>query len=169
MKTLTDQEIIKYFGKFDYKEGKNGRIDILGDWVKKNIVRYKLPIVGFVQCHKEVIFDLFRIFLTIEQLGLAKYIDAKDFRRQGGCFVPRHICWNRKNKLSRHSWGIAIDLNVNTNPYGSKGTMHKGIIKVFADYGFLWGGNWRTSDPMHFEVGKEWQPFRPTKSLGKSI
>ena len=105
MKTLTGQEIIKYFGKFDYKEGKSGRIVILGDWVKKNIVRYKLPIVGYVQCHKEVIFDLFRIFYYIEQLGLAKHIDVQDFRRQGGCFVPRHICWNPKNKLSHHSWG----------------------------------------------------------------
>jgi len=29
MKTLTEREIIKYFGKFDYKEGKSGRIVIL--------------------------------------------------------------------------------------------------------------------------------------------
>jgi hypothetical protein len=38
--------------------------------------------------------------------------------------------------------------------------MHKGIIKVFEDYGFLWGGVWRTPDPMHFEAGKAWRPFR---------
>ncbi len=29
MKTLTDREIIKYFGNFDYKEGESGRMVIL--------------------------------------------------------------------------------------------------------------------------------------------
>lgn len=51
------------------------------------------------------------------------------------------------------------------NTYDSKGNMHKGIIKVFEDYGFLWGGAWRTPDPMHFEVGKAWKPFEPITLL----
>lgn len=170
MKMITDAKVKELFGDFKYKEGVGGRIIIADDWVKKNIVYYKLPIVGYVHCHREVLFDLFRIFHYIEQLGLAQYVDVKDFRKQGGCFVPRHKCWNRKRGLSRHSWGIAIDLNVSQNPYGSKGKMHRGIIKVFADYGFLWGGSWRGSscDPMHFEVSNQWKKFEPVINVQQS-
>jgi hypothetical protein len=60
-------------------------------------------------------------------------------------------------------------LNVKDNPYGSKGTMHKGIIKMFNDYGFLWGGVWRKKwrDPMHFETSNEWKPFKPIEIINR--
>jgi hypothetical protein len=55
-------------------------------------------------------------------------------------------------KLSRHSWAIAVDLDVAENPMGSKGRMHPAVIAAFAAHGFEWGGSWRTRrDPMHFE------------------
>lgn len=137
-----------------------GRIKILGNWVKENIVRIELPIVGYTRCHKSIYFDLFRIFYRLEKNGHADKIDVHDFRIRGGSFVPRHMCWNSNRGISRHSWGVAIDLNVSTNAYGSAGTMHKAIIEMFNDFGFFWGGKWRTSDPMHFEAGDEWKPFK---------
>lgn len=59
---------------------------------------------------------------------------------------------------SLHSWGIAIDINPETNPYqpdnyGPVQTdMPTQIIDIFRKYGFIWGGDWPGErDPMHFE------------------
>jgi hypothetical protein len=56
--------------------------------------------------------------------------------------------------LSLHSYGIAIDVNPQSNGQGSgRGDIPQSIIDVFHKNGFQWGGDWegRTNDPMHFE------------------
>ncbi|MGH9552772.1 MAG: M15 family metallopeptidase, partial [Terriglobales bacterium] len=57
------------------------------------------------------------------------------------------------NKLSAHSWGIAIDLNPGSNLQGSSGDMDAGVVEIFRRAGFEWGGEWKgnTCDPMHFQ------------------
>jgi hypothetical protein len=167
MKQLTTKGIKKLFGDFKWREGLKGRIIITDDWEKKYIVRVELPIVGHVQCHKEVMFDLFRIFHYLEVNGDAQYIDTQDFRIRGGCYVPRHKCWDKRRGLSRHSWGVAIDLNVSTNSYGTKGDMHPHIIDMFAKYKYLWGGYWRIPDSMHFEPSNRWTPFLPVEKIDR--
>lgn len=167
MKSLTTRQVKSRFGDFDYKEGKGGRIIIDKAWVRKNITRIDLPIVGRTWCHKLIYFDLYRIFYRMELEGIDEHIDKKDFRLRGGCYVPRHMCWNKRRSISTHAWGIAIDLNVSTNPYGSIGTMHGDIIQTFADFGFFWGGLWRTSDPMHFEISNEFKPCCPVLTTNK--
>lgn len=59
---------------------------------------------------------------------------------------------------SLHSWGIAIDINPETNPYQSRNwgppetDIPGPIIDIFKKYGFAWGGDWPGErDPMHFE------------------
>jgi len=59
---------------------------------------------------------------------------------------------------SLHSWGIAVDINPDRNPYqpGNWDEPQKdipdGIINVFKKYGFAWGGDWAGQrDSMHFE------------------
>lgn len=74
-------------------------------------------------------------------------------------------------KLSKHSYGIAIDINPIQNPYikgsiilPSKGKsyinrspfkkgMLENVVDIFKTYGFsMWAGNWKTQkDYMHFE------------------
>jgi hypothetical protein len=46
-------------------------------------------------------------------------------------------------KLSTHGWGMAIDLNPETNLQGAVGDMDAVVIEIFRRAGFEWGGDWR--------------------------
>ena len=82
-------------------------------------------------------------------------LDADDF---GGCWVPRHLDWDATRGLSLHAWGIAFDVNVRANPYGSRPQLDPRLVHVFERYGFNWGGRWREPDGMHFELGELLEP-----------
>jgi hypothetical protein len=56
---------------------------------------------------------------------------------------------------SVHAWGLAIDMNAGSYPYGSPIDEEDPWLKVvrcFADCGFEWGGLWSTPDGMHFQL-----------------
>ncbi|MBD3343803.1 MAG: hypothetical protein GF401_01920, partial [Chitinivibrionales bacterium] len=62
----------------------------------------------------------------------------------------------RRELLSNHSFGTAIDINAVTNPYPSRSRrattsfdMRKMIIGIMEEHGFYWGGYYH--DYMHFE------------------
>jgi hypothetical protein len=71
------------------------------------------------------------------------------------------------NRLSMHSFGIAIDLAPDTTQYwkneapnetdkiGYKNTMPLSIVRIFEKHGFIWGGRWYHYDTMHFEYRPE--------------
>ena len=69
----------------------------------------------------------------------------------GGCYAYRPQ--RTGTKLSTHSWGIAIDLNPESNEQGSMGNMNPQIIAMFEAAGFEWGGRWlpKRQDSMHFQ------------------
>jgi D-alanyl-D-alanine carboxypeptidase len=79
-------------------------------------------------------------------------------------------------KPSTHSWGIAIDLNPETNAQGTAGDMDAGVIEIFRGAGFKWGGDWEggTRDPMHFQFCTGYlaadfrgpEPLKPTNHKG---
>lgn len=58
---------------------------------------------------------------------------------------------------SLHSWGIAIDINPDSNPFQSgysdvQTDIPQEVIDIFKKHGFFWGGDWHgAADPMHFE------------------
>jgi D-alanyl-D-alanine carboxypeptidase len=82
----------------------------------------------------------------IQQRGLNTWITSF-----GGCFAFR--LQRTGNKLSTHGWGIAIDLNPETNLQGAVGDRDAVVIEIFRRSGLEWGGDWRgkTRDPMHFQ------------------
>jgi hypothetical protein len=79
----------------------------------------------------------------------------------GGTFKWRKIAGT--NRLSVHSFGAAIDINVKYSAYWrwSKGAYRYQnkipleIVKAFERHGFIWGGKWYHYDTMHFEYRPE--------------
>lgn len=87
------------------------------------------------------------------------------FRTPGGGFNWRRI--SGTDRLSAHSYGIAVDLNADLGGYwrwsgateGQVGAYDNRIppevIEAFEAYGFIWGGKWHHFDGMHFEYRPE--------------
>jgi hypothetical protein len=82
----------------------------------------------------------------------------------GGTFNRRNIAGTER--LSPHSWGIAIDLHKggywrwgkNLNPLELLALQSEyplEIVKAFEEQGFIWGGKWYHYDIMHFEYRPE--------------
>lgn len=77
-----------------------------------------------------------------------------------GTYNHRYIADTKR--LSSHSFGIAIDLNVKQSAYWKwdkkynfRNNFPKEIIDIFEKYGFIWGGRWYHYDTMHFEYRPE--------------
>jgi hypothetical protein len=88
--------------------------------------------------------------------GLKKYLVPV-----GGTFTWRRIAGT--NRLSVHSFGAAIDINVkysaywrwSKGPYRYRNRIPLEIVKAFERHGFIWGGKWYHYDTMHFEYRPE--------------
>lgn len=98
---------------------------------------------------------------------LDKHPEFKPYLKNSGTFLWRVVAGTER--LSPHSFAIAIDIGVNKsnywkwdNPKASeadtiiyRNTMLKEIVEIFRKYGFIWGGNWYHYDSMHFEYRPE--------------
>ena len=142
---------------------------------------------GELVCNAMIAADLLDIFqklfeahYPIERIALIDDYEADDERsmtaNNTSCFCYRRIAGS--NKLSKHSLGMAIDINPLQNPcvkprrdgnikvqpqagrkyidrqkaYPYKITKDDLCYRLFLAHGFSWGGNWRSSkDYQHFE------------------
>ena len=138
-------------GAMTYRIRKDGFIEPDPAWVSANIVSADVPILGGVMCHRLLVPQLASALAEIERKGLANEIDSD---RYGGCYVPRFIGRDPRRGLSMHAFGLALDLNVSTNHYGTRGDMSPDVVAIFNKWGFAWGGAWSTPDPMHFELAR---------------
>jgi len=150
--SLAGRSASRLFGTFTYIVHPNGTISMSPGWVSANIKWRKVPILGWVRCHRLMLPQLARALREIQLRHLAGLIDLNDFHAGGGCFVARTIMWDPKNPPSMHAWGLAIDINVRENPYGARPTQDPRIVAIFKRWGFRWGGDWATPDGMHFEL-----------------
>ena len=143
--------------------------------------------VGELVCNKKISSDLKEIFkelyqqkYPIERMRLIDDYDADDERsmqaNNTSCFNFRTIAGSKK--LSKHSLGMAIDINPLYNPYVKRSKdgkllvqpanarkysdrskrwnykLEKGDLcyRLFIKHGFKWGGSWTNSkDYQHFE------------------
>ena len=143
--------------------------------------------VGELVCNKKIASDLKEIFkelyqqkYPIERMRLIDDYDADDERsmqaNNTSCFNFRTIAGSKK--LSKHSLGMAIDINPLYNPYVKRSKDEKLLVqpanarkysdrskrwnyklekgdlcyRLFIKHGFKWGGSWTNSkDYQHFE------------------
>lgn len=140
------------FGEFAVRDAGGDQVEIDPTWLEANIVDVDLAPFGHFRCHRLLIPYLRGVVSELTRTGLIHHLDPADFQLAGGCFNPR---FNRGGdpgfSLSRHAWGIAVDFNPSSNPYGAVPTMPLAVVEVFRNWGFSWGGSWSTPDGMHFE------------------
>lgn len=146
---VTGGSLAALIGTFNYRVLDGGRIAPDPAWAKANIVTREVPILGKVTCHKAMIPQLEGALLDVVAAGLADEIHPDEY---AGCYYPRFIAGT--TSLSNHSFGTAVDLNVPGNQRGTVGEMHRGVVTIFKRWGFAWGGDWRWTDPMHFEMNQ---------------
>jgi hypothetical protein len=128
------------FGEFSLPSLRRGRPDPA--WTRANLVTRTVPLLGRVRCHKLVVDQLGKAMADLERQQLANLVDVGDFRRDGGCWSPRLLRDARGGKLSRHAWGIAVNLKVNAD---------ERLLRTMAQHGFVWGGDFARPDTTHFE------------------
>jgi hypothetical protein len=145
------------FGEFSARRLPNGFIEIDRAWVKDNIVRTRVPLLGKVTCHRVLIPQLRAALQQVIASGLEFLVNPEQF---GGCFSPRFVDRRPDGRLSHHAWGIAVDVNVAENAFGTEPDQDRRLVEIFERLGFTWGGRWLVPDGMHFE----WVRF-PTSSV----
>jgi len=129
------------FGEFALPGLHRGRPDPA--WIKANLVTRKLPLLGRVTCHRLVVGHLAKAMAELQRQHLDGLVDVAGFHRAGGCWSPRLVRDRQLGgKLSRHAWGIAVELGVAGD---------ERVVKVMARNGFTWGGSFAHPDATHFE------------------
>ena len=136
-------------GTFRYRVIGGGRIAPESSWVAANIRTEVVPILGSVTCHRDLFPQLRAALLEVQSRGLGAAIHPDEY---AGCYYPRFIA--DTTSLSNHSFGLALDLNVPGNGRGTVGDIDRDVVAVFKKWGFAWGGDWRYTDPMHFELSE---------------
>ena len=136
----------KYFGDFQIKEKDGTWIIVEPAWRNANIERKNMPIIGRATCNKIMWEPLLGALNQVIEEGLQDTLSKDEFQKSGGCYAPRRINrFNAGGAISRHAWGIAIDINV-------KSGYHPRVVQIFNQWGFAWGGTWTSPDEMHFEL-----------------
>lgn len=102
---------------------------------------------------------------------LAKYL------KPASTFYWRNV--RGAKRMSAHSYGIAIDINVKMSDYWLWANKGKGetakisyknrippeLVRIFEKHGFVWGGRWYHYDTMHFEYRPEQLANKLTSSM----
>ena len=113
--------------------------------------------VNTMRCHKLVAQNFTNVFNDLlNHYGLAK-IQELGIDLFGGCFAFRSM--RGGSDYSRHSWGIAIDLDPERNQLKETSKTarfarpeYKPMIDIFYKHGFVNLGVEKNYDWMHFEI-----------------
>ena len=134
------------FGDFQIKERDGVWITTEPEWREENIQNKRMPILGITRCHRLMWEPLEGALNQILEEGLEEYLIIEEWKSSGGCYAPRRINrFEAGGSISRHAWGIAIDIN-------TKSGYPPRVVEIFNDWGFAWGGTWTSPDEMHFEL-----------------
>lgn len=141
-------------GEFAYRITTSGKVTADPGWVHQNITprRFFSGIPVRAGCHRRIWAPLQGALNETKRAGLEELIDIDNTNKYGGCFYARlNRISGDLGYLSRHSWGMAFDMNTTTNAQGRVPNLDCRIVRIFRKWGFAWGGNFTPADGMHFE------------------
>jgi D-alanyl-D-alanine carboxypeptidase len=125
-------------------------------WVDRNIVTTTVPLLGTVSCHRRLIPMVRGALRDVIRAGLAPEVKV-----YSGCWVARTVARSSTAPPSTHAYGASIDINAPYSPYGAPPNMHPGVVRIFEDWGFNWGGDFLIPDGHHFEFWSIPDQLRP--------
>jgi len=126
-------------------------------WVERNIVTTEVPLLGTITCHRKLIPMVRGALYEVVSSGL-----SSEIKIYSGCWAARTISRSPTAPPSTHAYGAAIDINAPQNPYGTKPTMNREIVRIFESWGFNWGGDFLIPDGHHFEFWQVPYQLRPS-------
>lgn len=139
--------IKQVFGEFAYRPTGGGRFVIDPAWVSENIVEENIPLLGRTRCHKITTEILTNVMQDLIDNDLSDVIER---RRFAGCWNPRYIAGSAR--LSRHSFGAAVDINFFNPTDGGPGSpVNPELLDRMYAAGMTSGHVWTNPDPGHFE------------------
>lgn len=113
------------------------------EWLRSNIRRSTVPLLGEVRCHRDVIRALTGAMARLEARGLEALVDP-DARIE--CFDRQSSAEDGDHWL--HNTGLAIDLNLIDEGTPS---IDRRLRHIMEKFGFAWGGDSLIPQPSHFE------------------
>ncbi len=139
-----------------YRFGADGSVIMHPTWKAEHLTDGRVLLDETIRiearCHVDVVDDLRAALGEVAAAGLASAIDVVNANTSGGCYVPRFSRVSGQiGFLSRHTYGMALDTNTDTNCAGCRPQMNCDVVRIFRKHGFAWGGNFRRPDGMHFE------------------
>ena len=113
--------------------------------------------VNKIRCHKLVADNFKKVFLELKSVYGYEKLKELGIDLFGGCFNFRAM--RGGSDYSRHSWGIAIDLDPTRNLLKETSKTarfarpeYKKMIDIFYKHGFVSLGREKNYDWMHFEI-----------------
>jgi hypothetical protein len=151
-------------GEFAYRDDGGDFLTLSDDWMSSRLPPERRWLFAYdgapasssatirARCNLGIEADLIAALGEVHAAGLDGAIDFANSNTYGGCFSPR---FNRVTGsvgfVSRHAWGMAFDTNTTTNAQGATPQMNCDVVRIFRRHNFAWGGNFASSDGMHFE------------------
>ena len=145
------------------------RLQLPASWIMAHITNFELhlgPRTLIGRCNKVLVGPLVAVFDAITAAGLAPLTKVGGQWSTALCFSAREVRSlgsTTGGTISRHTWAVALDLNVKANCIGCVPVMDCRIVQIFRANGFAWGGNFLTPDGMHFEYVGEPRDQVPTR------
>jgi hypothetical protein len=150
---LPQAQIKARFGEFAYRLRADGGFSQDPDWQAQNLVTVDLPLVGRARCHRAVVAAVAGALADVARANLGALVDRAGF---GGCWNPRMT--RSGGGVSRHAWGVAVDLNTGDNPTGFASVQDARLVEIFRRWGLTSGSDWLVPDAGHFEFVTPPQP-----------
>jgi hypothetical protein len=150
-RVLTQLQVKARYGEFAMR--RTGRTSFVQDpgWIDRHLVTTRIVQLGLVTCNRAVVPALRAAMREVTRRGLGHTVHTADFQYEGGCWNP-NVIPGVQETISRHSWGIAFDVNVDVNAFGYRPHQDPRLVALLARHGFTWGGRWLLPDGMHFEA-----------------